>query len=110
MTRDHKSEASLEAEAVRPPRRSTLERSISVQEAADILSYDQVTIYRLIRRGELRAHKGTRGVRIYESSIEEFRDRHAVSAGEAMPAKPRKRRATGTAYREAKRRLDELLA
>lgn len=86
---------------------SRLERSLRVSEAAEILAVDETTVRDLLRAGLLRGHRvgvSGRGIRIYASSIDEYRQaqdlRPVTARGAPRPAAP-KRRKPNAAHAEA---------
>lgn len=63
-----------------------LERSVRVKTAAQILDADESHVRELLREGKLRGHRwGKRGVRIYLSSIDDYRSGRPLG-GKATPA------------------------
>jgi excisionase family DNA binding protein len=55
----------------------TTDRLLTVHEVAEIMRVSNMTVYRLIRAGELRAARVGRGYRIRESEVNAFLDRGA---------------------------------
>ncbi|MFZ2260900.1 MAG: helix-turn-helix domain-containing protein [Luteococcus japonicus] len=56
---------------------------ISIKDAAELLAVSEVTIRRMVMRGELRGYRvGRRAIRIKISELEK------LLAGEAMPSRP----------------------
>ncbi|MBI1209550.1 MAG: helix-turn-helix domain-containing protein [Azospirillum sp.] len=64
-----------------------LERSVRVDVAAEILDCSACQVRKLIRRGDLTAHRvGTRGIRVLLSSIDRYRAAMTLTpAGKAGP-------------------------
>jgi hypothetical protein len=90
--------------------------SVSVGVAALSLGCDPSTVRALLRTGQLSGHKvgkGTRpgGVRIHETSIREYKRRHAIGGqplDEEPPEGQERSRGHNNAHREAMARLREL--
>lgn len=59
-----------------------MDKSISIQEAAEILSVHRVTVYRLIRSGKLPAFRVGRIWRIREKDLEKITERKGVRKGD----------------------------
>lgn len=60
-----------------------------VKTAARVLDADESHVRDLLRAGELKGHRwGKRGVRIYASSIDDYRRRQALGAQPHEPPKP----------------------
>jgi excisionase family DNA binding protein len=55
---------------------------LTVHEVAAIMRVSNMTVYRLIRAGELRAARVGRGYRIRESEVDAYLDRGAYLDGE----------------------------
>ena len=55
----------------------TTDRLLTVHEVAGIMRVSNMTVYRLIRAGELRAARVGRGYRIRESELDAYLDRGA---------------------------------
>ena len=55
----------------------TTDRLLTVHEVAGIMRVSNMTVYRLIRAGELRAARVGRGYRIRESEVDAYLDREA---------------------------------
>jgi len=53
----------------------TTDRLLTVHEVAGIMRVSNMTVYRLIRSGELRAARVGRGYRIRESEVDAYLDR-----------------------------------
>ena len=53
----------------------TTDRLLTVHEVAGIMRVSNMTVYRLIRAGELRAARVGRGYRIRESDVDAYLDR-----------------------------------
>ena len=53
----------------------TADRLLTVQEVAGIMRVSNMTVYRLIRSGELKAARVGRGYRIRESEVDAYLDR-----------------------------------
>jgi excisionase family DNA binding protein len=53
----------------------TTDRLLTVHEVAGIMRVSNMTVYRLIRAGELRAARVGRGYRIRESEVDAYLDR-----------------------------------
>ena len=53
----------------------TADRLLTVQEVAGIMRVSNMTVYRLIRAGELRSARVGRGYRIRESDVEAYLSR-----------------------------------
>ena len=53
----------------------TNDRLLTVHEVAGIMRVSNMTVYRLIRAGELKAARVGRGYRIRESEVEAYLDR-----------------------------------
>jgi excisionase family DNA binding protein len=60
----------------------TTDRLLTVHEVAAIMRVSNMTVYRLIRAGELRAARVGRGYRIRESEVDAYLDRGAYLDGE----------------------------
>jgi len=86
--------------------------AVTVNEAARQLGCSVATVRRLLDRSELTGHRiGIRGVRVDQTSIDDYRRRHALrGTGETLPApRPPSRQATASReHREACARLREL--
>lgn len=66
-----------------------LEASVRVKTAARVLDADESHVRELLRHGELKGHRwGKRGVRIFVSSIDDYRRRQALGGKPAEPPKP----------------------
>jgi len=55
----------------------TTDRLLTVHEVAGIMRVSNMTVYRLIRSGELKAARVGRGYRIRESEVDAYLDRGA---------------------------------
>ena len=55
----------------------TTDRLLTVHEVAGIMRVSNMTVYRLIRAGELKAARVGRGYRIRESEVDAYLDRSA---------------------------------
>jgi len=55
----------------------TTDRLLTVHEVAGIMRVSNMTVYRLIRAGELKAARVGRGYRIRESEVDAYLDRGA---------------------------------
>lgn len=64
------------------------DRGLPIKVAAEILGCDGSYVNRLIEGGELRAYRLGRHYRVYETSIQDYRARHAVQP-KAAPPRPR---------------------
>jgi excisionase family DNA binding protein len=62
----------------------TTDRLLTVHEVAGIMRVSNMTVYRLIRSGELRAARVGRGYRIRESEVDAYLDR-GVSSDDEVP-------------------------
>ena len=60
----------------------TTDRLLTVHEVAGIMRVSNMTVYRLIRAGELRAARVGRGYRIRESELDAYLNRGAYLDGE----------------------------
>ena len=56
----------------------TTDRLLTVHEVAGIMRVSNMTVYRLIRAGELKAARVGRGYRIRESEVDAYLDRGEV--------------------------------
>lgn len=75
-----------------------LERSVRVGTAAAMLDADPSHVRKLLKAGELEGHTlGKRGVRIFVASIEAYRERGRIAAGQRAPAPRPKRQAPPSA-------------
>jgi excisionase family DNA binding protein len=57
----------------------TTDRLLTVHEVAGIMRVSNMTVYRLIRAGELRAARVGRGYRIRESDVDAYLDRDSYA-------------------------------
>jgi excisionase family DNA binding protein len=62
----------------------TTDRLLTVHEVAGIMRVSNMTVYRLIRAGELKAARVGRGYRIRESEVDAYLDR-GVSLDDEVP-------------------------
>lgn len=62
------------------------DRLLTVREVADAMRVSQMTVYRLIKGGELAALRVGRNFRIRESDVDRYFEAQAVSAGFGPPA------------------------
>ena len=60
----------------------TTDRLLTVHEVAGIMRVSNMTVYRLIRAGDLRAARVGRGYRIRESEVDAYLDRELSTNGE----------------------------
>jgi excisionase family DNA binding protein len=60
----------------------TTDRLLTVHEVAAIMRVSNMTVYRLIRAGDLKAARVGRGYRIRESEVDAYLDRGASLDGE----------------------------
>lgn len=91
--------------------RVEVERSLTVAEVADALRCDDSYVRRLLRQGELHGLKLGRAVRIWETSLEAYREGHAYQATrEASRARQVIVRQQTKKHDAAVRRLGDLLA
>lgn len=82
-------------------------RSLTVAEAADLMSTSKDTIVRLLEAGELRGHYLRREKRVYAASLIEYQDRHAIVPKLAPPAPAARPRRQFQGMTEAGRALKE---
>lgn len=69
-------------------------RSLTVAEAADLMSTSKNIIVRLLETGELQGHYLRREKRVYVASLIDYQDRHAIVPRLSLPApaeRPRRR-------------------
>jgi excisionase family DNA binding protein len=55
------------------------ERFLTVQEVADLMRVSTMTVYRLIKSGDLRAARVGRSYRLREAEVESYLDRGSAS-------------------------------
>lgn len=60
----------------------TTDRLLTVHEVAGIMRVSNMTVYRLIRAGDLRAARVGRGYRIRESEVDAYLDRAVSNSDE----------------------------
>jgi len=85
--------------------------SITVKQAASLLSIDISSVYKAVHRGELRGHRvGKRAVRIYLNSVDAYRQAREIHPPAPTPAPTRRAsaRQPSAAHLEAVRFLDSL--
>lgn len=86
-----------------------LERSVRVNTAAAMLDADPSHVRKLLKEGDLEGHRwGKRGVRIYVSSIEVYRNRGRISKGSQGVAPKPKPTKPSAALQEALAFLQEV--
>ena len=56
-------------------------RFLTVQEVADLMRVSSMTVYRLIKSGELRAVRVGRSFRVRESDVDDYLQAHYTQAG-----------------------------
>ncbi|WP_081504514.1 helix-turn-helix domain-containing protein [Magnetospirillum molischianum] len=87
-----------------------LDRSITVKDAAALLGCDDSTVRRLLEAGEFEGHRigvKKRGVRIYLSSVQMYRERNALAkqpknrSSESTRSPPHRSPATTAEHKEA---------
>lgn len=78
--------------------------SITVKQAAALLSIDISSVYKAVHRGELLGHRvGKRGVRIYLNSVDAYRQaRKILPPAPALKPKAHPQRLTADYYRALK--------
>jgi excisionase family DNA binding protein len=64
------------------------EESLSIDEVADLVHLDRVTVYREIQRGRLRAERWGRVYRVPCSAIAEYRAANTVAVSRHVPEAP----------------------
>jgi excisionase family DNA binding protein len=76
-----------------PPDTTQEERSLTVAQAAALLSCDPSTVRRLLKKGDISGHRiGKDGVRVFASSIAAYQRQHAIipdAAPENRPSRDR---------------------
>ena len=82
------------------PDDAPIERSLTVGQAAELLSASTTWVRRALRRGDLAGHQLGRAVRVYAWSIEAYRQRHATTPADAPAPAPRRQVRTA-AFSEA---------
>ncbi len=85
-----------------------MDRTISCKKAAELMGFHVSTIYRMIEEGELDACGQKRRKRVYESSIERYRIRHAHIKREETVVRERFK-ISGSRQKQALNELKELL-
>ena len=95
---------------IRHPTRpvSALDRGLTLHETADILGYCYTTVYRMAKKGDLETYGTGKKLRVYESSIERYRQQTRNNLKGLSTVRERVR-VTGTRYRQAINELDTLL-
>ncbi|HLY90008.1 MAG TPA: helix-turn-helix domain-containing protein [Acetobacteraceae bacterium] len=86
------------------PRLEPVDPSVKVSTAAAILDCDESFVRKLVKDEELSSHQlGKRGIRIYLSSIEDYRRRSTVLAAGGTPAagKPKPKPKQSASFNEA---------
>lgn len=89
--------------AITPEALEGLRQSLRVRRVAQLLDMDMGSVYKLIKRGELEAHKsGTRGMRIYADSLQDFQTRRRINPSAGYEHKlPAAQPSRSAAQREA---------
>ncbi|MFN3827832.1 MAG: helix-turn-helix domain-containing protein [Micavibrio sp.] len=95
---------------IRKPSRpaSTLDRGLTLHETAEILGYCYTTVYRMAKNGDLETYGSGKKLRVYESSIERYRQQTRNNL-KGLPTVRERVRVTGTRYRQAMNDLEGLL-
>ncbi len=83
----------------------SVRRSITVSEAAEIISASVQTINRMLENGEIEGDYLRRERRVYLDSLATYQDRHAIKPRQAAPA--RMDRQPETRQTDARRILKE---
>lgn len=97
------------SQPLKPLDTGSFDRGVPVSTAASIIGCDDSYIRRLIRRGQLRAYRVGRGVRVYLSSIDDYRTRNAIMPAMQRTADAKHCRPTpGPAHWEAIEKLRKL--
>jgi excisionase family DNA binding protein len=67
-----------------------LRRAIPVSEVAELLAVDAITVRRLITRGELKAQKVGRLVRVFADSLDAYQRASEIQPGAQRPAQAKR--------------------
>jgi len=89
-------------------RQPRLERGLSRHDVAAVLGYNYTTICRMVKAGEFETYGRGRKLRIYESSVERYRQRTRNMIQKNNPVHETLRR-TSARHKEAMLELEKLL-